>query len=148
MTNSSKPAVWLLVFAASLSAESNLSSLTGTVTYPTGMPVAGAPIQLRNKASGAVARTVSSPDGRYKFVGLAPSFGELSIVMPCCAYQRVNREITLEEGKLLELNIKLVETINGSTLGDDPARLADVMRQRAKVPARPAPRTSSGKPDL
>jgi len=148
MTNSSKLAVWVLLFTASLSAQSNVSSLAGIVTYPTGMPVAGAPIQVKNKATGAVARTVSSPDGHYNFVGLAAGSGELSIVMPCCAYQRVSREITLEQGKPLELNIKLIEPINGSTLGDDPARRADVMRQRANVPSGPAPRTSSGNPNL
>jgi hypothetical protein len=137
-----------LVFIASASAQNNLSSLTGTVTYPTGAPVANAPIQIKNKATGAVARTVSGSDGHYKFAGVTAGSEDFSIVMPCCAYQRVATEITLEPGKSLELNIKLTETINGTTLGDDPARLADVMRRRAKVPSRPAPRTSSGKPDL
>jgi hypothetical protein len=137
-----------LLFITSLSGQTNLSSLTGTVIYPTGAPAPGAPIQIKNKATGAVAQTVSSPEGRYKFAGVASGSMDFSIVMPCCAYQRVSREITLEPGKSLELNINLTETINGSTLGDDPARLADVIRRRSKVPQRPVPRTTAGKPDL
>ena len=38
--------------------------------------------------------------------------------------------------------------MNGSTLGDDPARLAQVLRKRARVPSRAAPRNAAGKPDL
>jgi hypothetical protein len=67
--------------------------------------------------------------------------------MPCCAYRRVTQDIALEAGKTAQLNIKLVETLNGTTLGDDPNRLANVMRKRAKIPSRPVPRIG-GKPDL
>jgi len=148
MTASQIIATFSLVLTASLSAQTDLSSLTGIVTYPTGQPVLGAPIQIKNKATGAVSRTVSKSDGRYTFAGVAAGPQDFSIVMPCCAYQRVTREIALEPGKSLELNITLTETINGSTLGDDPARLADVIRQRSKVPSRPAPRIAAGKPDL
>jgi len=124
------------------------AQLTGVIKYPTGEPVPNAPIQAKNKATGAAARTLSSSDGHYKFAGLTAGSYDFTIAMPCCAYQRVNREITLEPGKPLELNIALIETINGSTLGDDPARNAEAMRKRASVPSGPAPRTSDGKPDL
>ena len=138
---------WLL-FAGCAPAQSGGSSLSGTVSGPDGGTVADAPIQLRNKATGALARTASKSDGRYALAGLAAGSYELSLVMQCCAYQRFTRDVRLDTGQAVQLDIRLAETVNGTTLGDDPGRLATVMVKRAKVPARPTPRTSSGKPDL
>ena len=50
--------------------------------------------------------------------------------------------------KTQRLDVRLVETVNGSTLGDDPARNAEAMRKRQRIPSKPAPRTSVGVPDL
>jgi hypothetical protein len=137
-----------LAFLGSVSAQNDRGSLSGTVSYPNGATVADAPIQLKNKATGAFARTTSKSDGRYTLTGLAAGAYEFSIVMPCCAYKWITQDISLEAGKTVQLNISLVETVNGTTLGDDPGRLANVMRKRAKVPSRPVPRLAGGKPDL
>ncbi len=136
-----------LAFAAYLCAQ-NAGSLAGTVFYPTGAHVPEAPIQLQSKATGALARTVSKPDGSYTVDGLAPGSYRLSIVMPCCAYNRVAQDVVVEASKTARLDLRLVETVNGSTLGDDPGRLADIMRKRARVPSQAAPRLASGEPDL
>lgn len=136
-----------LALIGSLFAQNEGSSLSGTISDPNGATVAEAPIQLQNQATGALARTSSKSDGRYTFTGLAAGTYEFSIVMPCCAYKRITRNISLEAGKTAQLNIRLVETVNGTTLGDDPGRLANVMRKRAKVPTQPLPRIG-GKPDL
>src|SRR5262245_57375610 len=122
-------------------------SLTGVVSDPHGL-VASAPIQVKNKTTGAVARTASAKDGRYSFSNLAPGVYDLSVVMPCCAYNRFAQEVTAEAGRAAQFDIHLTETLNGTTLGDDPARVATAMRDRAKVPNKPAPRMPSGKPDL
>jgi hypothetical protein len=139
-----------LAIIGSLSAQkqNEKGSLTGTISSPAGAMVDEAPIQLKNKTSGAIARTSSKSDGSYKLAGLTPGTYQFSLVMPCCAYNRVAQDIVLEAGKTLQLNIRLVETVNGATLGDDPGRLAKVMRKRAKVPSQPVPRTAGGKPDL
>ena len=50
--------------------------------------------------------------------------------------------------KTQQFDVRLVENLNGSTLGDDPARNAEAMRKRQRVPSRPAPRTAAGVPDL
>jgi hypothetical protein len=136
-----------LAFIASVSAQSDRGSLAGTISDPSGAAVAEAPIQLKNKATGAIARTSSESDGGYTITGLASGSYEFSIVMPCCAYKRTTRDILLEPGKTVQLNIRLVETVNGTTLGDDPNRLANVMRKRARIPSQPVPRIG-GKPDL
>ncbi len=136
-----------LAFIATLFAQNDRGSLTGAISDPKGAAVAEAPIQLKNQATGALARTSSKSDGRYALTGLVPGTYEFSIVMPCCAYNRVKQDISLEAGKSAQLNITLAETVNGTTLGDDPGRLAKVMRKRAKVPSQPVPRIG-GKPDL
>jgi hypothetical protein len=137
-----------LALICSVCAQNDKGSLAGTVSYPNGAAVADAPIQLENKTTGAVARTISKRDGRYTLAGLPAGTYQLSIVMPCCAYKQIAQEVVVEPGKAAQLNLSLVETVNGATLGDDPGRLANVMRQRAKVPARPVPRLAGGKPDL
>ena len=135
-----------LAFIGSVSAQNDLGSLSGIVSEPDGATVADAPIQVKNKTTGAIARTLSKSDGRYTFNGLAGGSYVFSIVMPGFAFERINREIMLEAGKTLDLNIRLAETLNGSTLGDDPARLAQVLRKRARVPSRPAPRNAAESP--
>ncbi len=122
-------------------------SVEGTVTYPDASAVPGAPVQAKNKATGAAVRTASGSDGRFAFANLAAGAYEISVAMPCCAYSPVVQSVTVEAGRTAQVNARLVETVNGSTLGDDPGRLVDAMRKRAKVPARPTPR-SGGRPDL
>src|SRR5215472_11691137 len=123
-------------------------SLRGRVTYPDGSPAPNAPIQVKHRPDGAFIRTRSDAAGLYKFTGLADGKWDLTIRMPCCAYAAVAKEVELSAGKSQQLDITLVETINGSTLGDDPARNADAMLKRQHVHAGPVPRTSAGVPDL
>jgi hypothetical protein len=137
-----------LAFVASLAGQSEKASLSGTISDPNGGIVDEAPVQLKNKTTAAVTRTSSKSDGHFTITGLAPGNYELSIVMPCCAYKLVKQDIALEADKVARLDIRLTETVNGTTLGDDPGRLAAIMRKRAKAPSQPAPRTVAGKPDL
>jgi len=123
-------------------------ALTGKISDAHGATVDAAPIQLKNKASGQLTQIASQPDGTYALTNLAPGAYEFSIRMPCCAYNRVARDVTVEAGKTVQLDIALTETVNGTTLGDDPGRLAEVMRKRAKLPSQPVPRDARGKPDL
>jgi hypothetical protein len=144
----SKITVCLVAFAGALSAQTQRSSLAGTVSVGNGVAVADAPIQAKNKLTGALSRTASNSDGRYTISGLPAGTYEVTIVMPCCAYGRFSRDVTLEPGQNAQFDIRLTETLNGATLGDDPGRTVALMRKRAKVPARPAPRVPGGKPDL
>jgi hypothetical protein len=133
---------------ASLYAQSARVSLSGTISDPNGAAMPAAPIQVKNKATGALARTTSKSDGSYAIAGLAEGNYQFTIVMPCCAYKDVSRDVVLKAGQAARLNIKLVETLNGNTLGDDPNRLARIMLKRSKVPVQPVPRGAGGKPDL
>jgi Carboxypeptidase regulatory-like domain len=133
---------------SALAAQTGTGSLGGRVLYPDGSAAPNAPIQLKHKVTGAMARTRSATDGSYKLQNLAAGTYDLTIVMPCCAYRTVKQDVTVEMGKSGRLDVHLVETINGSTLGDDPARNAEAMRKRAKVRVGPVPRTAAGTPDL
>jgi hypothetical protein len=131
-----------------VSAQTPGGSLTGTISQPSGALVPDAPIQLTNKNTGVIARTASQSDGAYSLAGLAPGTYEFTIVMPCCAYQQVKQEVAIAAGQNARLNIHLLETLNGTTLGDDPGRLAALLRKRAHLAAQPAPHTAQGTPDL
>src|SRR6202142_866569 len=128
--------------------QSSRASLQGLVSYPDGLPVPNAPIQVKHQTSGAVARTRSDANGLYKFSALADGKWDLTIRMPCCAYSAVASEVVVALAKTQQFDVRLVETINGSTLGDDPARNAEAMRKRQRVPSRPTPRTAAAMPDL
>jgi hypothetical protein len=141
-------AACVAALAGTTSAQTQPGSLAGTVLVGNGVAVAEAPIQVKNKLTGAVARTASDSGGRYRIAGLPAGAYELSIVMPCCAYGRFTRDVTLEPAQNLQFDIRLTETLNGATLGDDPGRTVALMRKRAKVPSGPAPRAPGGKPDL
>ena len=73
---------------------------------------------------------------------------DVTIQMPCCAYAPVTKEVELAPEETQRLDVSLVETLNGSTLGDDPARNAEAMRKRQRVRSGPAPHSASGVPDL
>jgi hypothetical protein len=138
----------LPIFLISLCAQSAAASLKGRVLYPDGSPVPNAPIQIKHKPEAAFVRTRSDANGAYQFTGLTGGQWELTIEMPCCAYASVRRELEIAVDKTQQLDVSLVETINGSTLGDDPGRNAEAMRKRQHVRKGPAPRTASGVPDL
>lgn len=139
----------LLALTGTVSAQGVQGSLMGTVSGPDGHPVPGAGVQARNTETGAVARALSSAAGQFALPGLPAGTYELSIVMPCCAFEPYNRgDITLRTGQTLHLDVRLKEGESLNTLSDDPGTLAALVRKRSVVPAQPAPRTPDGKPDL
>ena len=139
----------LLALTGTSSAQSVQGSLMGTVSGPDGHPVPGSGVQARNTETGAVARAISSAAGQFALPGLPAGTYELSIVMPCCAFEPYNRgDITLQTGQTLHLDVRLKEGESLNTLSDDPGTLAALVRKRSVVPAQPAPRTPEGKPDL
>jgi hypothetical protein len=95
-----------------------------------------------------MARTRSDGNGVYTFNNLAEGKWEFTIRMPCCAYGGVNRSVDITAGNRNALDVRLVETINGGTLGDDPAGNAEALRKRQHVREGPVPRTAAGVPDL
>ncbi len=141
-------AALLLTLASFSDGQSTAVALEGVVSYPDGSVVPNAPIQVRQQSNGGVARTRSDAKGHYQFNGLAGGKWTLTLSMPCCAYSGVRNEVAIAPGKTVNLDVRLRETINGSTLGDDPARNAEAMEKRQHLRSGPAPRTAAGVPDL
>ena len=138
----------VLVMSAALLAQGGTGTLTGVVTGPTGAPVPGAPIQAKNTATGAVVRAVTAADGRYRLAPIPAGSYDISITMPCCAYEPfAQRNVAIAAGQMRPLDVRLAEGASFNTAGDDPGELAAVIRKRQKVPSRPVPRLA-GKPDF
>jgi hypothetical protein len=142
-------AVWFVTFMGLVFAQNPAGSLRGVVTGPTGAPVSDAPIQAKNQQSGALVRAATSADGRYTLAPLPAGSYDLSIAMPCCAFEPFSQQnVSVQAGQVRQVDIRLAEGGSLNTLGDDPGTLSAVLRNRAKVPSRPVPRLANGKPDL
>jgi len=142
---------WLfLASLASMQAQTATitSSITGSITDPDGGLVKDAVVQAKNTATGAVIRGINSPQGEYK-LDLPPGTYDLAVPMPCCQWGSfAQSNVVVRAGQPFRLNIRLPWGSNLGTLGDDPILLLNDFRDRAAVPAGPAPRTSEGTPDL
>jgi Carboxypeptidase regulatory-like domain len=139
---------WVVILCKVLLAQGAAGTLTGMVTGPTGAPVPDAPIQAKNRQSGAVVRAVTAVDGRYRLAPLPSGSYDISISMPCCAFEPfAQTDVAIQAGQTRQLDVHLAEGASLNTAGDDPGTLAAIVRNRAKVPSRPVPRLA-GKPDF
>lgn len=139
----------LLAFTQVASAQTASGSLIGTVFGPDGATVADSPVQAKNTATGAVARTTSSADGRYRLPDLPVGTYRLSIFTQCCLFDPyVSDSVIVDAGEAREFDIRLEQGVTLNTLGDDPGVLAAELRDRQVIPDLPVPRTSDMKPDL
>ena len=65
-------ACFVILFAAMSFAQAGRGSVSGTVTDPNGALIAGAQVELLNKATGVTLHTVASSAGLYTFISLNP----------------------------------------------------------------------------
>lgn len=138
-----------LALVVSVSAQAGRGSLSGAVVVGwSGERPRNAPIQIRHKDTGAVLRTESGADGRYVVADVPAGEYELTVAMPCCGFEPYRRDVSIRAGQTTAFDITLDENVGGKTLGDDPGRNADLLRDRARVPNLPVPRTADGKPDF
>jgi hypothetical protein len=137
-------------FAREIYSQSANGSVTGIISSgANGAVLSGAGVQVKNVATSAFVRTISKSDGAYTLTNLPPGTYEISVNMPCCAFQPfVKSDVVVSAGAALKLNITLKEGGSLNTLGDDPGTLAAMVRKRSVVNQAAAPRTRDGKPDL
>jgi hypothetical protein len=137
-------AVFLL--AVSAVAQNQSATITGTVTDPLGAPVDNAQIQAKNTTSGATARAIASKTGAYTLPNLPPGAYDISVNVPGLRpFER--KGVTAEATKTLRVDIRLEDTTQLGTLGEDRLAIAAAGKRRAEI-AGPAPRTAAGKPDF
>ncbi len=119
-------------------------SISGTVVDPNGIVVANAPVQAKG-AGGSMHKAVTSAKGAYKLADLPPGSYEISVTVP--AVRPYRRNVSVEASKTLPLEIRLEDTTQLSTLGEDRISATYDLNRHAP-PSGPAPRLANGKPDF
>src|SRR5215472_2158340 len=71
--------VLLMLGAASVSAQVNTATLSGTVFDPQNLGVKGAKVTLTNAATGATRTAVADDNGRYNLVGIPPGRYKMTV---------------------------------------------------------------------
>ena len=146
-------ALFCLGLCTTALAQDRPGSITGRVTEPSGAVVTGVTIEAKHLATGAVFKAAVSPQGTYTLSGLPPGTYELSVPVVVGPFQEptylpyTQKDVALQPGQALQLNIAMQMQNNLSTLGDLPAAQMQGMRARAPKTVGPTPRID-GKPDL
>jgi hypothetical protein len=135
----------VLLLCASAALAQTTGSITGIIRDVDHAPVASAPVQVTNKATGQIVKATSAASGAYTLSSLPPGSYDLSITaLGFNAYTQSN--LTLTAGQTHHLDIELVDYQFG-TLGDGREFRIDQLSSH-KTPTGKTPRTAKGKPDL
>jgi hypothetical protein len=133
-------------FAAAAFGQSDRGTISGIVSNPVGVLLPEAPVQARNADTGVIAKATSSHTGAYSLLDLPAGKYDVSVTIGGLKpFERKN--IAVAAAKTLKLDIRLEETTQLSTLGEDLLAIAADTRKHAP-PSGPTPRTGEGKPDL
>jgi len=127
-------------------AQGRPGAIAGKVTDPDGQAVAGALVQARNTATGAVFKTESSRAGTFTLSQLPA--GNYDLIVPPIGftfgpYSKSN--LLVNAGSELKIDVPLEWPINLGTVGDDTFL---TLRNRYAGLTGPAPRLPDGKPDF
>src|SRR5215472_14371552 len=91
-------ALWALVMAIVLRAQSDTGRLTGIVTDPSGAVVPKATVTITNEKTGETRKTMTGPDGTYIVPQLGPSTYTLTAAGPGLAPFE-HKGVTLQVGQ-------------------------------------------------
>lgn len=121
-------------------------AIAGTVTNPAGEPVAGASIQATNVDTKNIYKAESSDKGGFTLERLPP--GTYELLVGAGGFKPYQQAPITIAAAMINISVRLEETLSLHTLGDAPAALLAVMRAKNAAQSGPTPRTSGGKPDL
>jgi hypothetical protein len=134
----------LVAFAAY--GQGDKGTIAGTVSDSFGVVYGSASVQAKNAESGAVSKATSDKTGKYMLTGLAPGSYDISVTTPGLRPFE-QKGVRVEAAKTASLDIRMLETTQLNTLGEDTLGiLAD--QKRRKPPTGPTPRTFDEKPDF
>jgi hypothetical protein len=110
LKQSSGIVVWILVFflhlAATAWAQVNTASLTGLVTDSSGAAMAGATVEVKNRATNVAYTVTTDSSGYYTFVTLPVGAYDISVAAP--QFKKALREnVTFEVGQKVRLDFTL-----------------------------------------
>jgi hypothetical protein len=136
----------LATIAARAQTTASGGSITGTLFDSIGEPVDNNVVQAKNVESGAVSKATTSASGKYTLADLAPGTYDVSATVPGLRpYEK--KGLAVQASQAVSLDIRLGDTTQLNTLGEDRLRIAADTKRHAP-PSGPAPRTLDGKPDL
>ena len=139
-------ALSLSLFTVMAFGEGDRGAISGSVWDANGAIIANATVQAKNTMSGALFKATSSAQGKYTLAELPAGDYEISVTVPALKpYERKN--VTVQAAKTAGLEIRLEDTTQLSTLGEDRFAVAADLKKHSP-PAGPTPRTLDGKPDL
>jgi len=139
-------AVSVVLFAATAFGQSDKGALQGTVSDPIGVALANAPVQAKNVDTGTIYKATSTAKGSYSIADLPA--GKYDVTVAIGGLKPFDRKgVAVLAAKTQQLNIRMEETTQLSTLGEDSLAIAADARKHAP-PSGPTPRTADGKPDL
>ncbi|MGO9239507.1 MAG: carboxypeptidase regulatory-like domain-containing protein [Bryobacteraceae bacterium] len=97
-------AVFMLVLATSLSAQTSNAIVSGRVSDPSGAVIPGATVSIQNKNTNVVQSTISNSDGLYSLTGLIP--GTYSLAANVNGFKRFEYpNILLQVGDHIALDV-------------------------------------------
>jgi hypothetical protein len=139
-------AIFFVLFTATAFCQSDKGTLQGTVSDPIGAILANAPVQAKNAGTGTVYKATSTAKGSYSITDLPAGTYEVTVAIG--GLKPFDRKgVGVLAAKTQQLDIRLEETTQLSTLGEDALAIAADARKHAP-PSGPTPRTGDGKPDL
>src|SRR4051794_382977 len=98
--------VFFLLASASLFAQSDRATITGTISDPAGAVVANAPVQAQNLDTGADYSAASTNTGNYTLSELPVGRYEITVAVP--GFKKFVRQgITVQAAQTYRVDIKL-----------------------------------------
>jgi Carboxypeptidase regulatory-like domain len=138
--------VWALFLVPTVFSQGGSGSITGTAADANRAPTGGVSIQAKNE-TGSVFKTVTNQKGEYTLPQLPA--GKYELTATTFGFKPFERkDISLQAGQTLRVDIPLGDFISLDTLGEDRANIGRLIATRRPPPSGPAPRTADGKPDL
>jgi hypothetical protein len=131
---------------AQSTAPTGSGSISGTLFDSIGDPIDNNAVQAKNAQSGAVFKATTSATGKYTLADLPPGTYDISASVPGLrAFEK--KGVAVQASQTASLDIRLGDTTQLNTLGEDRLRIAADTKRHAP-PSGPTPRTYDGKPDL
>jgi hypothetical protein len=97
--------VFLLGVGLPMFGQSNYAVLSGTVTDPKHLPVAGAAVQITARSTGAIRRTLTNQDGLFEAPALSPD--DYDVQVQAAGFAPATESLRLEVNQKLAIEIEL-----------------------------------------
>lgn len=124
----------LFAFSAPARAQVANSTLSGTITAPSGATVANAKVSVKNLATQESKETETNAEGRYTVAGLVPGDYELSVA--ASGYSTNTKSVTILAGANNNFDVTLGGTLSLGDLGFSSSQIQGSAQDQARLDKR------------